>query len=114
MTDTTDAPRAEVYRLRLAVARSHSSSSGEVEYFESRLRLEDALLAAQLDALIEDSRGGDRTVTRRRRLWRDFLKGSDYPHITRIVAVERFDDGTWTPLEVAFTEPTVVLTERSA
>lgn len=114
MTETTPAaePRAEVYRARLGVANTPMSSTSRVDYYESLARLEDDILAAQLDVLLSE-RNVEANTRRRLRLWRDFLKGDEYPRITQVIAVERFDDGRWVPLNIEFTAPQVKVTESA-
>jgi hypothetical protein len=82
-----------------------------VDYYESLARLEDDLLSAQLDIVIAD-RAVDHQTTSRLRLWRNFLKGDDYPKVTQVIAVERFDDGRWVPLTFEFTAPHVTVSEE--
>lgn len=106
-TDQPDTPPVEMYRVRTGVAFSSSASSGSVDYYESREAMLTALLAAQLDLLLKDDSRTDRNVARRRRLWRDFLKGDDYPKVTNVFGVHQLVEGQWLPLELTFTEPTV-------
>lgn len=108
MTDTESVTEpVEIFRIRTGVSLSSSSSSGSVNYHESRDAMLTQLLAAQLDLLLKNDGGTERSVARRRRLWRDFLKGDDYPKVTNVFGVEQLVDGQWLPLKVTFTEPTV-------
>lgn len=114
-TAPTEEPKAEVYRARFGLKTSAGCSSGDWRYYESRTQLEDDLLAAQLDVLIEhDGRNVTRSIARRRRVWRRFLEDEDYPRVTNIVGIDRFEDGRWIPLAVEFHEPTVTITDAEA
>ena len=106
MTDTA-AVTVEIYRVRTGVASSPSAGMGRTDYYESKASLLTALLAAQLDVLLKDDSRVERSVAHRRRLWRDFLKGDDYPKVTNLFEVSQLIDGQWLPLEVHFIEPMV-------
>lgn len=106
MTENAEAP-VEMYRVRTGMKFTAGGSSGDVKYYESREWMLSDLLAAQLDKLLEDGLNTERNVARRRRLWRDFLKGDDYPKVTNIFAVEQLVDGHWQLLTITFAEPTI-------
>jgi hypothetical protein len=112
-TETDQEPdKAEVYRARFAIKLSSSGSTGDWRYYESREQLAGDLLAAQLDVLLEEgNRSATRHVYRQRRLWRDFLKGDDYPKVTKVLSVDRFEGGRWVPLAVEFHEPSITITD---
>jgi hypothetical protein len=108
MTDNTP-EKAEVFRAKYSVDLTHSASTAEWKYYESRQTLANDLLAAQLDVLVASGNShSERHIWRRRKLWRDFLKGDDdYPKVKQILSVDRFDNGVWIPVGVTFTEPSI-------
>jgi hypothetical protein len=109
-------PSNALYRVHYTWERG-ATSSGEVKYFESRVRLEVFLLEAHLDMRYEEMGRSRNTWSHMMlaRLWRKYLariKGEDPDDLRRvkqIISVHGLVEGQWVEMATRFTDPKVDL-----